>query len=145
MAVCVTIMTGFSSDDLIYWWSLNYNQCHRYSTHFQCTAAHTLGFSVFTSRLLATDLNTETSTSNHCQVFLSLLLQSLRNPVTQSVFIKSTQFTNCSELHCTSSNSLFNCSQLLCESRYTATARTTQKTQFYCYFTPLFGYDVISS
>jgi hypothetical protein len=29
------------------------------------TAAHALGFSVFTSRLLATDLNTETSTSDH--------------------------------------------------------------------------------
>jgi hypothetical protein len=32
---------------------------------------HTLGFSVFTSRLLATDLNTETSASNHYEVFLS--------------------------------------------------------------------------
>jgi hypothetical protein len=32
---------------------------------FQFTAAHTLGFSVSTSRLLATDLNTETITSNN--------------------------------------------------------------------------------
>jgi hypothetical protein len=44
--------------------------------NLQSTVAHALGFSVFTSRLLATGLNTETSTSNHCEVFLSLLLQS---------------------------------------------------------------------
>jgi hypothetical protein len=35
-----------------------------------------LGFSVFTSRLLATDLNTETSTSDHYEVFLLLRFQS---------------------------------------------------------------------
>jgi hypothetical protein len=37
---------------------------------FHFTVAHALGFSVFTSRLLATDLNTETITSNHYEVFL---------------------------------------------------------------------------
>jgi hypothetical protein len=31
-------------------------QRYRYSTHFQFTVAHALGFSVFTSRILATDL-----------------------------------------------------------------------------------------
>jgi hypothetical protein len=31
-------------------------------THFPITVAHAPGFPVFTSRLLATDLNTETST-----------------------------------------------------------------------------------
>jgi hypothetical protein len=36
---------------------------------FQFTVAHALGFPVFTSRLLATDLNTETITSNHYEVF----------------------------------------------------------------------------
>jgi hypothetical protein len=36
---------------------------------FQFTVAHELGFSVSTSRLLATDLNTEISTSNHYEVF----------------------------------------------------------------------------
>jgi hypothetical protein len=34
-----------------------------HNLHF--TAAHALGFSISTSRLLATDLNTETSTSKH--------------------------------------------------------------------------------
>jgi hypothetical protein len=36
----------------------------------QLTAAHALRFSVFTSRFLATDLNTETRTSTHYEVFL---------------------------------------------------------------------------
>jgi hypothetical protein len=33
------------------------------------TVAQALGFSVSTSRLLATDLNTESNTSNHYEVF----------------------------------------------------------------------------
>jgi hypothetical protein len=37
---------------------------------FQFTVAHILVFSVSTSRLLATDLNTETITSNHYEVIL---------------------------------------------------------------------------
>jgi hypothetical protein len=41
---------------------------------FQFTVAHALGFSIFTDRLLATDLNTETSISNLSEVFLSYLL-----------------------------------------------------------------------
>jgi hypothetical protein len=45
--------------------------------HFQFTFAHALGFSAFTSRLLATGLNTEGSTSNSYEVFLPFLLQSL--------------------------------------------------------------------
>jgi hypothetical protein len=40
-------------------------QRYHYSTHFQFTAAYALGFSVSISRLLATNLNTETVTSNH--------------------------------------------------------------------------------
>jgi hypothetical protein len=53
--------------------SLNYNQ---YSViadlhTFQSTAAHASGFRVFTTRLPATDLNTETNTSNHYEVFSS--------------------------------------------------------------------------
>jgi hypothetical protein len=43
---------------------------------FQFTVAHVLGFFVFTSRLLATDLNTETSTSSHYEIFLPFLVQS---------------------------------------------------------------------
>jgi hypothetical protein len=43
----------------------------------QFPVAHALGFFVFSSLLLATDLNTETSTSNHYQIFLLFCLQSL--------------------------------------------------------------------
>jgi hypothetical protein len=46
---------------------LNYNKYSAIADlhTLQFTVAHALGFSVSTSRLLATDLNTETSTSNH--------------------------------------------------------------------------------
>jgi hypothetical protein len=37
--------------------------------NFHFIVAHALGFSVSTSRYLAMDLNTETSTSNHCEDF----------------------------------------------------------------------------
>jgi hypothetical protein len=47
--------------------------------NFQFTVAHTLGFPVFTSRLLATDLNTEISTSAHYEVFLLFRLKSFWN------------------------------------------------------------------
>jgi hypothetical protein len=58
--------------------SLNYNQYNAIADlhTFKFTAAHALGFSVSTSRLLATDLNTRTNTSNHYGVFLPLLVQS---------------------------------------------------------------------
>jgi hypothetical protein len=58
--------------------SLNQTQLYRYrySTHFQFTVAHALGFSVSTSRLLAMDLNTETSTSDQSEVLLPFLIQS---------------------------------------------------------------------
>jgi hypothetical protein len=46
---------------------------------FQSTVAHALGFSFSSNRLLATDLNTETSTSNHYEVFLLFCLHSLWN------------------------------------------------------------------
>jgi hypothetical protein len=49
----------------------------------QFTGAHALGFSVFTSRLLATDLNIETSASDHHVVFLPFLVQSPWNLGTQ--------------------------------------------------------------
>jgi hypothetical protein len=53
--------------------SLNYNQYSAIADllTFQFTIAHALGFSVSTSHLLATDLNTEMITSNHYEVFLS--------------------------------------------------------------------------
>jgi hypothetical protein len=76
-------MTGSSSDDWILLAlgllslliTLNYTAIPILHT-LQFTVAHALGISVSTSLLLATDLNTETSTSNHYEVFLSLLLLS---------------------------------------------------------------------
>jgi hypothetical protein len=84
----VTKITGSSSDD----WtvtsvtsSLNYNYYSAIADlhNLQFTVAHALGFSVSTSRLLATDLNTETSTSNYYEVFLPFLVQSPWNLGTQ--------------------------------------------------------------
>jgi hypothetical protein len=49
--------------------------------NLQFTVAHTLGFSVFISRLLATDRNTEIITSNHYEVFLLFRLHSLCTPL----------------------------------------------------------------
>jgi hypothetical protein len=49
------------------------------------TVEDALGFSVFISRLLATDLNTETSTSNQYAVFLPSLVQSPWNLGSQLV------------------------------------------------------------
>jgi hypothetical protein len=63
--------------------SLNYNQYRAIANlhNLQFTVAHELGFSAFTSRLLATDLNTETSTSDHYEVFSLFRLQSLGKPL----------------------------------------------------------------
>jgi hypothetical protein len=51
--------------------SLNYNQYSAISDlhTFQFTVVHALVFSISTSHLLATDLNTEIITSNHYEVF----------------------------------------------------------------------------
>jgi hypothetical protein len=69
-------MIGFIGPSL-YNLSLNYNQYSATTDlhNFQFTVAHALGFSVSTRRILATDLNTGTITSNHHEVFLSFLLQ----------------------------------------------------------------------
>jgi hypothetical protein len=58
--------------------SLNHNQYSAIADldTYQFTVAHALGFSVCTSRPPATDLNTETNTSNHYEVFLPFLVQS---------------------------------------------------------------------
>jgi hypothetical protein len=45
-------------------------------TIYNFTVAHALGSSVSTSRILATDLNTETIISNHYEVFLPFSVQS---------------------------------------------------------------------
>jgi hypothetical protein len=75
--------------------SLNY---HQYSAivdlhNFQFTVAQALRFSVF----LATDLNTETSTTNHYEFFLAFLVQSPWNLGTQL----KTLLDSLSTLHCT--------------------------------------------
>jgi hypothetical protein len=58
--------------------SLNYNQYSAIADlpTFQFTAAHALGMSVSTSRCLVADLNTETITLNHYEIFLPFLIQS---------------------------------------------------------------------
>jgi hypothetical protein len=63
--------------------SLNYSQYSAIADlhNFQFTVALELGFSVFNNRLLAKDLNTETSASNHCEIFLLFRLQSLCTPL----------------------------------------------------------------
>jgi hypothetical protein len=57
---------------------LNYNQCSAIADlhTLQFTAARALGFSVSTSRILATDLNTENITSSKYEVFLPFIAQS---------------------------------------------------------------------
>jgi hypothetical protein len=50
----------------------------------QFTVAHALGFSVFSSRLLAADLNKEISISNQYEVFMLFRLQSLCNLETKN-------------------------------------------------------------
>jgi hypothetical protein len=65
--------------------SLNYNQYSAITDlrNLQFTVAQALGFSVSTNCLLATDLNTETTTTNHYEVFLPRLVQSPWNLRTQ--------------------------------------------------------------
>jgi hypothetical protein len=77
------IVTDSGLDDWISWsllctHSLNYNQYSAIAElhNFRFTATHALGFSVFTSRILATDLNTGTVTSNHYEIFLPFFIQS---------------------------------------------------------------------
>jgi hypothetical protein len=64
-------MIGFSSTSVTI--SLNYSQYNAIADLHtsQFTVAHALGFSISISRLLATDLNTETSTSNHYDVLFN--------------------------------------------------------------------------
>jgi hypothetical protein len=61
--------------------SLNYSQYRNnadlHTVHFN--VAHAQGFPVLTSRLLVTDLNTETSISKHYEVLLPFLVQLLWN------------------------------------------------------------------
>jgi hypothetical protein len=66
----------------------------------QFTVAQALGFSVSTSRIVAADLNTETITPNHYEVFLSFTVQSPRNayPVLQ-FYLQSPWFFTLYSVH----------------------------------------------
>jgi hypothetical protein len=86
-------MFGFISTSVTS--SLNHTsiQPYRQFAQFPISVAHALGFPVFTSRLLATDFNTETSTSNHYEVFLLFLLQLLWNLGTEHSHTSSLRLT----------------------------------------------------
>jgi hypothetical protein len=80
-------MIGFISNSVTV--LLNYNQYSAIADLYtlQFTAAHALGLSISTSCLLAVGLNTETSTSNHYEVFLfSITLYSSVLSYTQMIF-----------------------------------------------------------
>jgi hypothetical protein len=73
VAVRATKMTGWL--DLLALWLQSLWITFKYNSaadlhNLQLTVTHALGFFVSTSRLLATDLNTDTVTSNHYEVFL---------------------------------------------------------------------------
>jgi hypothetical protein len=94
-----------------------------HTLHF--TVAHALGLSVFTSRLLATDLNTETSTSKHYEVLFPFLVQSLWNSAAL-YWIQNWTSHGCllprTHLNRTALKTE-NC--YICKCRYTASAPTT--------------------
>jgi hypothetical protein len=77
IARCMTYKTGFGLDGWIYCTLCITRDCRQYSaiadiytSHFAVT--HSLGFSLFTSRVLATDLyNSFIVTSNHTWSLLS--------------------------------------------------------------------------
>jgi hypothetical protein len=75
-------MMGFIGTSLTSSLNHNYYSAIANLHNLQFTVAHALGFLVFTSRLLVTNINTETSASNHCEVFL-FLVQSPWNLGTQ--------------------------------------------------------------
>jgi hypothetical protein len=120
---------GSGSDDCIYCSfftiTLTYNQYSAINDlhTFQFTVAHALGFSVSTSRILATDLNTGTITLNPYEVFLSFLLPTGHStgtplPIHQSIYSSlQTLF------------SLPNVILLQAHSRYMHAERTMQKIQ----------------
>jgi hypothetical protein len=81
---CVTYMKGFGLDDWIYWHLINSTRNYRqYSAiailhTLQFTVAHALEFSVFTSRILATDLQLSHSHfKSHMTTSLHRLIPSL--------------------------------------------------------------------
>jgi hypothetical protein len=95
-------MIGFT-DPSLYNLSLNYNQYNTVADlhTFQFTVVHALGVAVATSRILATELNTGTITSNHYEVFLSwdCRLPEFRSTTTQISISISSLISSQSVLH----------------------------------------------
>jgi hypothetical protein len=113
-------MIGFIS--ILITASLNYSQYSDIADLHtsQFTVAHALGFSVFTSRLLVTDLNTETSTSKHCEVLLPFLVQSLRN----SAALRVCWTQNCTSRGCLLPRTHLNGTALKTENCYICNCRS---------------------
>jgi hypothetical protein len=65
-------MIGFIGTSITSSYNRTYYSAISDLLNLQFNVAYALGFSVFTSRLLATDLNAETSTSNHYEIFFPL-------------------------------------------------------------------------
>jgi hypothetical protein len=113
----MTKITGSSSDGWIYWhFSHKYYSTIADLHNLQFTIPHALGFSVFTSCFLTTELNTWTITSNHYEVFLPFLVQSPWNLRTQLKLISAASGL---VLHSHSTDNAAN----------TVLLQTTQKTQ----------------
>jgi hypothetical protein len=91
-------MTGSSSNDWIY---QHFGYGAITDLHIlQFTVVHALGFSVFTSHLLATDFKTEIITSNHYEVFLSSTNFLWLSPPENSELTDCIHFSHKHSAHC---------------------------------------------
>jgi hypothetical protein len=128
----VRIKRAFWLDDLIYCTLYIHTtrdcrkiQRYHWSTHFQFTVAHALGFSVFTSRILATVL-----WQSHCN-FISHVKSSSRSLIPFFSLFCSFQFKDSTQLLSnTVLYSLLLCFCLLTVFSYKPSARTPRKTPF---------------
>jgi hypothetical protein len=120
----VFISTSVTSSLLI---TLKYSAIADLDT-FQFTVAHALGFLVSTSRLLATDLNTGTSISNHYEVFLQFLVQSPWNLGTElKTLLDSSSFLLACFCRLLLTPSAYDCLQTTFLVPYKPSARTYRK------------------
>jgi hypothetical protein len=140
----VTYKTCFGVDDCIYWhlihWTRDYRQLQRYRYFHtsQFTIKHALGFSVFTSRILATDF-----------IRVSLSLQTTTKFSFHSLLPLLSLFCNCQFRRLDSFQ--FLCSQVISRQvgvskldsiqlifLYNHIARTTRKTQPFYFWLGMF-------
>jgi hypothetical protein len=107
--------------------SLNYTyySAIAYLQNLEFTVAHALGVSVFTNRHLATDPNTEASTSNHYEILLPFLVRSLWNSTSFNTELQVAIFRELTwtELHLNTETCY------ICTCRYIASLPITKKTQ----------------